>query len=255
MSRWVGVAALVLAGGVLVGAGFRYLNALPTDAPSPIEASTIAALAVLGVGIVLLVELQRSRARLESIDGWAIVAVAALVGVLAGLISGPLPNNARAFRGTVHLELTSPIKAKFDAAATTVHCETVTGTDRIAWLSATSLEPVQTPAPTPAPKASGLETPVPEPSDLETPEPERPALALYLTIRGRPPPGIAISASPTDEPMTGLGSSLEIVAGDRSGRATFSGLHTEETWIGYVGGGDLAGSVRWACTGDRLPDG
>lgn len=245
MIRWVVLAALVLAGGVLVGAAFWYWNALPTEAPSPLEASTVAALAALGLGMVLLVELQRSRAKIESIDPWAMVGAAALAGALAGLINGPLPNNARAFRGTVQLGLTSPIKAKFDAAASTVRCETVPGTDRIAWVSATSMQELERPE---------AETPAPDASDPETPEPDRPPLSVYLTIRGVGPAGIIISALPGDEPMTGLGSSLEIVAGDRAGRATFSGLHTEETWIGYVGGGELAGSVRWACTGDRLPD-
>ena len=249
----VAVAAVLLAvAGALVGVGYRYWSALPAGSPA-LDASTIAGLAAIAFGIVLLIQLQRSRAELDAIDPWAILAVAALAGVLAGLIGGPLPNNARAFGGTVHLELTSPIKAKFDAAAT-VRCETVPGTERIAWLSATSMDPVETPAPetpepeTPTPIAS--ESPGPEAS--VSPDPELPALSLYLAIEGGPA-GIVISETPTEEPMTGVGTSLQIVARDRSGRATFSGLFTEEGWIDQPGGGYLAGSVRWACS-HRLPD-
>jgi hypothetical protein len=242
----VAAAAVLLVGGVLGGAGFRYWNALPSAAPS-VEASTVAALAALALAIVLLVELLRSRANPESVDRWAIVVVAALAGVLVSALYGPLPDNARAYGGTVRLQVTSPIRAKFEAT-TTVHCETVPGTDRVAWLSATALEPIATPAPrTPAPGASGLESP-----GLETPKPELPALALFLSIPGEQPASISISESPTDEPMTNVGASLEIVAGDRSGRATFMGLHTDEVWVG-ADGGDLAGSVRWTCS-DRLPD-
>lgn len=244
---FVVTAVVLLVGGALVGAGFRYWNALPAAAPS-VEASTVGAVAALALAIVLLIELQRSRANPESVDRWAIVSAAALAGLLVGALNGPLPDNARDFSGTVRLELTSPIKAKFEAT-TTVHCETVLGTDRIAWLSATAMEPIETPAPrTPAPEASGLESP-----GIESPEPELPALNLYLTIGGGQPPGISISASLVDEPMTNLGASLEILAGDRSGRATFSGLSTDEAWVRELGGGNLAGSVRWTCS-DRLPD-
>lgn len=241
-------AAVLVVGGVLVGAGFRYWNALPAAAPS-VEASTVAALAALALAIVLLIELQRSRANPESVDRWAIVGAAALAGVLVGLVNGPLPDNARAFSGTVRLEITSPIKAKFDAAGT-VYCETVAGTDLVAWLAATSMEPVPTPKlETPTPSSSGLETAAPE-----SPRPELPALNVYLTIgvNGQPT-GISISTSPTNEPMTNFGASLELVAGDRSGRATFSALHTDEAWTGSEDGGDLAGSLRWTCS-DRLPD-
>jgi hypothetical protein len=239
LNRAVAVAALVLlAAGALFGAGFRYWNALPAEVPPSPEASTVAALAGLALGIVLLSQVPRSRAELGSTDPWAILAEAALAGVLAGLINGPLPNNARAFRGTVHLELTSPIKAKFDAAAT-VYCETVPGTERIAWLSATSMVAAETPKP---------ETPPPD-----APELELPALSLYLAIGGGRPAGISIASSLSDEPMTGVATSLEIVARDRSGRAAFSGLYTEEAWIGPQGVGYLDGSVRWVCS-DRLPD-
>ena len=246
-----GAALLLATAGALAGAGFRYWSALP-GVPA-LDASTIAGLAAISLGIVLLIQLQRSRADLDAIDPWAILAVAALAGVLAGLIGGPLPDNARAFRGTVHLELTSPIEAKFDGADT-VSCETVPGTERIAWLSATSMDPVETPAtetPEPDPPTpNASESPAPEAS--ESPDPELPALSLYLAIEGGPV-GIAISESPTNEPMTGVGTSLQIIVRDRSGRATFSGLFTEEAWIGQPGGGYLAGSVRWSCS-HRLPD-
>lgn len=254
---WIVVAAAVLlAGGVLVGAGFRYWSALPAEVPPALEASTVAALAALALGVVLLIQLQRSRAELEAIDPWAIVAVAALAGVLAGLMNGPLPNNVRAFRGSVHLDLKSPIKAKFDTDAT-VYCETVPGTERVAWLSATSMNPVETPEPeTLAPDTLAPDTPAPDtpaPEASEAPDLKLPALNLYLAIRGERPVGISIAASPSVEPMTGNGASLEIVAGDRSGRATFSSLYTDEAWAGGSDGGYLTGSVRWDCL-DRLPD-
>lgn len=237
-------AAVLFVGGLLVGAGFRYWNALPAETVAVLDGPTFAALAALALGLVLLIELERSRGQLKSIDRWAIVSVAALAGVLAGLMNGPLPNNVRTFSGTASLELTSPIKARF-TTATTVQCETVPGTDQIAWLSATSMEPVATPElATATPEASG---------GLETPAPDLPALNLYLTIGGGLPPGISIAESPTDEPMTGLAASLEIVAVGQSGRATFAGLHTDEAWIGEPVGGDLAGSVRWDCS-DRQPD-
>ena len=242
LTRGVAVAVLVLvAAGALAGGGLRYWNALPAEVPPPLEPSTIAALAALALGIVLLIELQRSSANLELIDLWAILAVATLAGVLAGLVAGPLPDNGRAFGGTVHLELKSPIKAKFDTSAT-VHCETIPGTDRVAWLAATSMAAVETPGPeTPEPEASG------------SPDQELPALSVYLALGGGRPVGISIATSPSTELMTGPVASLEIVAGDRSGRATFSGLFTDETWIGAEDGGYLTGSIRWDCS-DRLPD-
>ena len=247
LTRPVAVAALVLlAASALFGAGYRYWNALPAEVPSLAE-STVASLATLALGIVLLIQLQRSRADPAAIDPWAVVAVAALAGVLAGLINGPLPDNVRAFRGTAHLEITTPIKAKFDDAAT-VYCETVAGTDRIAWLSATSMIPVETPRP------EASESPEPEGSEPpEPPDPELPALSLYLALGGGRPVGISIAALPNPEPMTGPAADLEIVAGDRSGRAKFSGLYTDEAWIGASDGGYLTGSVRWECS-DRLPD-
>ena len=246
-NRGVVVISLVaLAVGALLGAGFRYWTALPAEVPL-LDASTVAALAALMLGIVLLVGLQRSRAALDAIDPWAVVAVAALAGVLAGLTSGPLPNNVRAFSGTVRLELNSPIKAKFDADGT-VRCETIPGTERVAWLSATSMDPVATPAPqTQAPNASDV------PEAPESPEPELPALSVYLALGDGRPLGISIAAVPNPQPMTGPAANLEIVAGDRSGRATFSGLFTDEAWVGGDDGGYLTGSLRWDCS-DRLPD-
>jgi hypothetical protein len=238
------VVALIV--GALSGIGFRYLEALPAEAPPSVAPSTVAAFVGLALGIVLLIQLQRSRGALAAFDPWAVVAAAALVGAVGGLTYGPLPDNVRAFGGTVHLELTAPFKAKFDAPAT-VRCETVPGTERIGWLAATAMDPVETPGPA-TPTLEGSETPGPE-----LLEPELPALSVYLALEGGRPIGISIAALPNREPMTGPVANLEIVAGDRSGRATFSGLFTDEAWVGGAAGGYLTGSVRWACSG-RLPD-
>ena len=229
---------IALTAGVMVGAGFRYWNALPAAVVPPLEASTVAGVAAIVVGIVMLIQLQRSRGRLEAIEPWAVVSVAAAVGLLAGLLLGPLPNNTRAYRGTVHVELTSPAEGEFEAE--TAHCETGPGTERIAWLSATLVGTVDTDELT-----EGL------PDELTG------ELTLYvgITTGGQEePPGVSVAASPDNDSVMVPGAAVEMFVNSRGGRATFSGLRSEAGWVGELDGADMEGSVRWSCSDARLPD-
>jgi len=197
---------------------FRYGALLPSRTPFPLEPSTLALLVAIALGAVIVVHVRRVRRGVEgSGAAWALVSIGVLAGALLALLLSPIPQYSRGYRGAIHLTLQAPIQQAFDGPA---QCSTEPGTDRVIAVGSYSVG-----------TAGGVD------------------LSIGVDM-SQSPPSVNVATY-----LTRLESSVAVHSRGNTGDATFSGLRSQEVFIGgQQHGPDVAGSLTWSCSGERLPD-